>query len=63
MLGIRQHTSYPRVYTFSPCFRAERGRTRRHLSEFWMVEAEMAFLEDIGEVSSHPELSVCPQCV
>ena len=33
-----------KVYNFSPVFRAERGRTRRHLSEFTMVEAEEAFV-------------------
>ncbi|MBX5466706.1 MAG: asparagine--tRNA ligase [Firmicutes bacterium] len=32
-----------RVYAFGPTFRAERSKTRRHLTEFWMVEPEMAF--------------------
>ena len=34
-----------RVYSFGPTFRAERAPTRRHLSEFWMVEPEMAFVD------------------
>jgi len=34
-----------RVYTFGPTFRAENSNTRRHLSEFWMVEPEMAFAD------------------
>jgi asparaginyl-tRNA synthetase len=34
-----------RVYTFSPTFRAENSNTSRHLSEFWMVEPEIAFAD------------------
>ncbi len=34
-----------KVYTFGPTFRAENSNTTRHLSEFWMVEPEMAFYE------------------
>jgi len=34
--------SLGRIYTFAPCFRAEKSATRKHLSEFWMVEPEMA---------------------
>jgi len=34
-----------RVYTFGPTFRAENSNTTRHLSEFWMVEPEVAFAE------------------
>lgn len=41
------------VYTFGPTFRAENSNTSRHLSEFWMVEPEMAFcdLEDNAEIA------------
>jgi asparaginyl-tRNA synthetase len=35
--------AHGRVYCFGPTFRAERSKTRRHLTEFWMVEPELAF--------------------
>jgi asparaginyl-tRNA synthetase len=40
-----------RVYCFGPTFRAERSKTRRHLTEFWMVEPEAAYLELDGIMS------------
>lgn len=33
------------IYTFGPTFRAEKSKTRRHLSEFWMIEPEMAYYD------------------
>jgi len=37
--------SLGRVYDFGPTFRAEKSKTRRHLTEFWMMDAEGAFIE------------------
>lgn len=41
--------AFGKTYCFGPTFRAEKSKTRRHLTEFWMVEPEMAFarLEDV----------------
>ena len=42
-----------KVYSFGPTFRAEKSKTRRHLTEFWMVEPEIAYagLDDLMEVA------------
>jgi asparaginyl-tRNA synthetase len=49
-----------RVYCFGPTFRAEKSKTRRHLTEFWMVEPEMAYadLEDVMELAEGLVVSV-----
>jgi asparaginyl-tRNA synthetase len=45
--------AFGKVYCFGPTFRAEKSKTRRHLTEFWMVEPEMAYadLEDVKAVA------------
>src|SRR5262245_35193875 len=49
-----------RVYCFGPTFRAEKSKTRRHLTEFWMVEPEVAYatLADITELAEGLVVSV-----
>ncbi|MGD0438008.1 MAG: asparagine--tRNA ligase [Bryobacteraceae bacterium] len=45
--------AFGKTYCFGPTFRAEKSKTRRHLTEFWMVEPEMAYatLEDVKHVA------------
>ncbi|MBL7999961.1 MAG: hypothetical protein JNL32_15170, partial [Candidatus Kapabacteria bacterium] len=59
-----------KVYTFGPTFRAEKSKTKRHLTEFWMVEPEMAYFdlnddmdlaEDLVEYIVQFVLRTCPQ--
>ena len=49
-----------KVYSFGPTFRAEKSKTRRHLTEFWMVEPEMAYatLQDATELAEKLVASV-----
>ncbi len=49
-----------RVYCFGPTFRAEKSKTRRHLTEFWMVEPEMAYadLDDVMALAEDLVVSV-----
>lgn len=49
-----------RVYSFGPTFRAEKSKTRRHLTEFWMVEPEMAYatLDDVMDLAEDMVVSV-----
>ncbi|MBQ7502718.1 asparagine--tRNA ligase [bacterium] len=45
LYGEASAMAFGRVYCFGPTFRAEKSKTRRHLTEFWMVEPEMAFTD------------------
>src|ERR1700736_3783207 len=40
-----------KVYSFGPTFRAEKSKTRRHLTEFWMVEPEVAYMDLAGDMA------------
>ena len=47
-----------KVYCFGPTFRAEKSKTRRHLTEFWMIEPEIAFAE-LDDVMAVAEDLIC----
>ncbi|XP_034261061.1 probable asparagine--tRNA ligase, mitochondrial isoform X2 [Pantherophis guttatus] len=63
--------AFTKVFTFGPTFRADNSRTRRHLAEFYMVEAELFFvdtlqdimqvIEDIFKTVTDRVVSNCPQ--
>jgi len=50
--------SLGKVYCFGPTFRAEKSKTRRHLTEFWMVEPEIAYT-DLGSLMQCAEDFIC----
>lgn len=45
-----------RIYCFGPTFRAEKSKTRRHLMEFWMIEAEMAYFDMEANMALQEEM-------
>ena len=45
LYGEAAAAAFGRIYTFGPTFRAEKSKTRRHLTEFWMIEPEMAWYD------------------
>lgn len=54
-----------KVYTFGPTFRAEQSKTRRHLTEFWMVEPEIAFanLDDVMDLAEAFLCAIVKRCL
>jgi asparaginyl-tRNA synthetase len=54
-----------KVYSFGPTFRAEKSKTRRHLTEFWMVEPEVAYatLDDLMELAEALLTFIVKRCL
>jgi len=54
-----------KVYSFGPTFRAEKSKTRRHLTEFWMVEPEIAYatLDDLMDLAEGFISSIVKRCL
>ncbi len=54
-----------KVYSFGPTFRAEKSKTRRHLTEFWMVEPELAYatLDDLMDLGENLIAFVVTRCL
>jgi asparaginyl-tRNA synthetase len=50
LAGETYASAMGKIYTFGPTFRAENSHTSRHLSEFWMIEPEMAFIDLEGNM-------------
>lgn len=63
LYGELAATSHSKVFCFGPTFRAEKHNTTRHLSEFWMLEPEISFLNSVDELMDVIEgmLTECTQ--
>jgi asparaginyl-tRNA synthetase len=48
--------AFGKVFNFGPTFRAEKSKTRRHLTEFWMLEAEVAYQDNEGNLQLQEDM-------
>jgi len=56
LYGEAAAAAFGKIYTFGPTFRAEKSKTRRHLTEFWMLEPEMAFYDSADSMRLQEEM-------
>lgn len=56
LYGEAAAAAFGKIYTFGPTFRAEKSKTRRHLTEFWMIEPEMAWYDSNDNMRLQEEL-------
>jgi asparaginyl-tRNA synthetase len=56
LYGEAAAAAFGKIYTFGPTFRAEKSKTRRHLTEFWMIEPEVAFYDSADNMRLQEEL-------
>jgi asparaginyl-tRNA synthetase len=50
LYGEAAAAAFAKIYTFGPTFRAEKSKTRRHLTEFWMIEPEVAWYDSAANM-------------
>ena len=62
-LNVLFFSGISHVYTFAPAFRAEHSRGRHHLSEFYMLEGEVAFITEQDQLMDVRQLSDISQTV
>jgi asparaginyl-tRNA synthetase len=56
LYGEAAAAAFGKIYTFGPTFRAEKSKTRRHLTEFWMIEPEVAWNDSDANMTLQEEL-------
>jgi asparaginyl-tRNA synthetase len=55
LYGEAAAAAFGKIYTFGPTFRAEKSKTRRHLTEFWMIEPEVAWIDSDANMTLQEE--------